>query len=141
MKTFRVDEEKWKERQQKKKGRYVTPLRKPFVFKKSNKKVETSVPVGPIGDQKSSPLPSSSLQEDHEKTLDGKALPADISNKPQEPSKTPLTTQHQLTSLWKRRNAEVVVSVIPTQNTGQTIIIRHKELRTLQPHRWLYGDV
>ncbi|XDV34076.1 hypothetical protein PO909_004282 [Leuciscus waleckii] len=47
----------------------------------------------------------------------------------------------QLTSWWKRKDTEVVVSVIPTQNIGQTIIVRHRELRTLQPHRWLYGEI
>ncbi|KAI4796472.1 hypothetical protein KUCAC02_026974 [Chaenocephalus aceratus] len=38
-KTFRVLVEKWKERKPKKKGRYVTAIRKPFPFKSLAKKV------------------------------------------------------------------------------------------------------
>ncbi|XP_039657009.1 uncharacterized protein LOC120559388 [Perca fluviatilis] len=99
-KTYRVDQEKWKERQQKKRGRYVTPLRKPFHFKTSNKKVDSSVPDGAIGKPKSLPQPSSSVLGDHEETLDGKdVVHGDMSNKPQTPSKTSITPQHQLRRL------------------------------------------
>lgn len=35
----------------------------------------------------------------------------------------------QLTSWWKRKDTEVVVPVIPTQNIGQTIIVHHRELQ------------
>ncbi|KAA0706254.1 hypothetical protein E1301_Tti016251 [Triplophysa tibetana] len=42
LKSFQVELEKWKERRQKKRGRYVTPIRKAFPFKKP-KKVHSSV--------------------------------------------------------------------------------------------------
>ncbi|XP_039469891.1 uncharacterized protein LOC120440750 [Oreochromis aureus] len=48
-KKFRVDKEKWKERRQKKKGRYVTVLRKPFPFRRSTKMVASSMaPSSPV---------------------------------------------------------------------------------------------
>ncbi|XP_034530086.1 uncharacterized protein LOC117805466 [Notolabrus celidotus] len=45
-KKFRVEIEKWKERQQRKRGRYVTAIRKPFPFRKSDKKGDASVTEG-----------------------------------------------------------------------------------------------
>lgn len=49
--------------------------------------------------------------------------------------------EFQLSSLWTKKDTEVVVSVLPTQTKGQTIIIHHSELRTLRPHQWLTGEV
>ncbi|XP_016405730.1 uncharacterized protein LOC107738494 isoform X1 [Sinocyclocheilus rhinocerous] len=138
-KTYRVEQERWKEKQQKKRGRYVTPIRKPFLFKTSNKK--SSVSEGPVANQSSPPQPRSSLEGDHEDIVDEKAVHGEISNKSKATVKTTATPQHQLTSLWKRRDTEVVVSVIPTQTKGTSMVIRHSELRTLQPHQWLTGEI
>ncbi|KAK7162417.1 hypothetical protein R3I93_006651 [Phoxinus phoxinus] len=77
--------------------------------------IKQEVPDGAIGKQKSSPPSSSSLLGDHEETLDGKdVVHGDISNNLQKPSKTSISPQHQLTSWWKRKDTEVVVSVVPT---------------------------
>lgn len=42
-KTFRVEEEKWKEERQKKKERYATPVSKTFHCKGSTKKVDSAL--------------------------------------------------------------------------------------------------
>ncbi|KAJ8348799.1 hypothetical protein SKAU_G00273880 [Synaphobranchus kaupii] len=120
-KTFRVNKEKWKERQQKKRGRYVTAIRKPFPFKRSTKKVDSPVTEGSLGTHGdiSCQEPSSSLQGDHDNILEAQA---------------------GLTSLWKKKDTEVVVSVLPSQ-TKANIIIHHSELCTLRPHQWLTGEV
>lgn len=47
----------------------------------------------------------------------------------------------QRSSLWKRKDTEVVVSVLPTQTKGHNIIIHHSELCTLRPHQCLAGEV
>lgn len=47
----------------------------------------------------------------------------------------------QITLLWKKKDTEVVVAAVPTKNTGWTIAIHHREFRTLQPHKWLVGEV
>lgn len=47
----------------------------------------------------------------------------------------------QLSSLWKKRDTEVVVSVVPSQIRGNSYTIRHCDLRTLRPHQWLTGEV
>ncbi|XP_052394646.1 uncharacterized protein LOC127942748 isoform X1 [Carassius gibelio] len=120
-KTYRVEKEIWKEKQQKKRGRS-----KPFPFKTSKKK--SSVSEGPIGKQISPPQPRSSLEGDHENIVDIK-------------SKTTATPQNQLTTLWKRRDTEVVVSVVPTQTKVTSFIIHHSELCTLRPHQWLNGEI
>ena len=46
----------------------------------------------------------------------------------------------QLTSFWKGRATEVVVSVVPTQ-IGSSVLIRHSERQSLKPHQWLTGEV
>ncbi|XP_034552170.1 LOW QUALITY PROTEIN: protein mono-ADP-ribosyltransferase PARP9-like [Notolabrus celidotus] len=56
-------------------------------------------------------------------------------------SKKDLSAEEQLTSLWKRKDTEVVVSVLPSQTKGNSLNIHHSELRTLQPHRWLTGEI
>ncbi|KAL7370450.1 hypothetical protein ABVT39_000967 [Epinephelus coioides] len=67
-KRFRVDTERWKERKQKKRGKYVTAVKKPFPFKRSAKKVDSSVIQSPLGAQSdpSSQQPRSSVQGDNE---------------------------------------------------------------------------
>ncbi|XP_059376322.1 uncharacterized protein LOC132112707 isoform X31 [Carassius carassius] len=70
-KTYRVEKEIWKEKQQKKRGRYVSAIPKPFHFKTSKKK--SSVSEGPIGKQISPPQLRSSLEGDHENIVDNKA--------------------------------------------------------------------
>ncbi|XP_019215488.2 uncharacterized protein LOC109202448 [Oreochromis niloticus] len=111
-KKFRVDEEKWKERRQKKKGRYVTVLRKPFPFRRSTKMVASSM------------APSSPVQTGRVEDV------------------TLETPEFQeVLSLWKKRDTEVVVSVLPSKNHGTSIIIHHSDLRTLRPHLWLTGEV
>ena len=47
----------------------------------------------------------------------------------------------QLTSLWKKRATEVIVSVVPYQTRGHSLIIHHSELRSLRPHQRLTGEV
>ncbi|KAK0145752.1 Poly [ADP-ribose] polymerase 9 [Merluccius polli] len=47
----------------------------------------------------------------------------------------------QLTSLWKIKDTEVVVAVLPSHTRGNNLVIRHSELRSLRPHQWLTGEV
>ncbi|XP_034065286.1 uncharacterized protein LOC117541988 [Gymnodraco acuticeps] len=44
-------------------------------------------------------------------------------------------------SLWKKKDTEVVVSVVPTQIRGNSFTIRHSDMRTLRPHQWLTGEI
>ncbi|KAK1899355.1 120.7 kDa protein in NOF-FB transposable element [Dissostichus eleginoides] len=46
-----------------------------------------------------------------------------------------------LTSMWKRKDSEVVVAVLPSHIRGNNLLIHHSELRTLRPHQWLTGEV
>ncbi|XP_036067061.1 uncharacterized protein LOC112139312 isoform X2 [Oryzias melastigma] len=43
--------------------------------------------------------------------------------------------------MWKKKDCEVVVAVIPSQMKGQNILIHHSELCSLRPHQWLMGEV
>ncbi|XP_041847384.1 uncharacterized protein LOC121643866 isoform X1 [Melanotaenia boesemani] len=47
----------------------------------------------------------------------------------------------QLCTLWKKKDTEVVVSVIPSQHRGNNFVIHHSELRSLRPHQWLTGEI
>ncbi|XP_028443388.1 uncharacterized protein LOC114561531 [Perca flavescens] len=47
----------------------------------------------------------------------------------------------RLKEFWKRKDTEVVVSVVPSQITGNSILIHHSELRTLRPHFWRTGEI
>ncbi|XP_034059010.1 uncharacterized protein LOC117537777 [Gymnodraco acuticeps] len=47
----------------------------------------------------------------------------------------------ELTALWKKKDTEVVVSVVPTQIRGNSFTIRHSDMRTLRPHQWLTGEI
>ncbi|XP_038156924.1 uncharacterized protein LOC119793751 [Cyprinodon tularosa] len=47
----------------------------------------------------------------------------------------------QITLLWKKKDSEVVVAVIPSQTKGQNLLIHHSELCSLRPHQWLTGEV
>lgn len=46
-----------------------------------------------------------------------------------------------MTVLWKKRDTEVVVAVLPSQIKGRSIVIHHSELCSLRPHQWLTGEV
>ncbi|XP_045919921.1 uncharacterized protein LOC123979855 [Micropterus dolomieu] len=47
----------------------------------------------------------------------------------------------KLTLLWKKRDTEVVVALVPSQIKGRNILIHRSELRTLRPPQWLTGEV
>uniref|UniRef100_A0AAV2IYT7 Ubiquitin-like protease family profile domain-containing protein n=1 Tax=Knipowitschia caucasica TaxID=637954 RepID=A0AAV2IYT7_KNICA len=47
----------------------------------------------------------------------------------------------QLTWLWKNRSSEAIVSQIASQVQGNNFLIRHSDLQTLKPHKWLVGEV
>ncbi|KAG9261258.1 hypothetical protein AMEX_G26257 [Astyanax mexicanus] len=47
----------------------------------------------------------------------------------------------QLIFLWKKKETEVVVSVIQSQIKGNNFIIHHSELLSLQPHQWITGEI
>ncbi|CAB1427546.1 unnamed protein product, partial [Pleuronectes platessa] len=49
------------------------------------------------------------------------------------------TPQEEHTTLWKKKDTEDVVSVLPCQIKGNSLIIHHSELKSLQPHNWLIG--
>ncbi|XP_030614872.1 uncharacterized protein LOC115801250 [Archocentrus centrarchus] len=49
--------------------------------------------------------------------------------------------ESQLTQLWKKRDTEVVVAVVPSQIRGRSFVIHHSELCSLRPHQWLNGEV
>ncbi|XP_049333302.1 uncharacterized protein LOC125801146 isoform X2 [Astyanax mexicanus] len=115
-KTYRVQLEKWKERQQKKRGRYTSPIRKPFTFKSAIRKDDSPV----------------------SKTSIGKAQKKRQMKGEKKPEKSP---EEQLIFLWKKKETEVVVSVIQSQIKGNNFIIHHSELLSLQPHQWITGEV
>ncbi|KAI9517793.1 hypothetical protein NQZ68_000962 [Dissostichus eleginoides] len=46
----------------------------------------------------------------------------------------------KLTSMWKRKDSEVVVAVLRSHIRGNNLLIHHSELRTLRPHQWLTGE-
>ncbi|XP_032365949.1 uncharacterized protein LOC116684162 [Etheostoma spectabile] len=56
-------------------------------------------------------------------------------------SKCIVFSESQLNELWKKRDTEVVVSVVPSHITGNSILIHHSELRTLRPHFWITGEI
>ncbi|XP_049330090.1 uncharacterized protein LOC111193479 [Astyanax mexicanus] len=115
-KTYRVQLEKWKERQQKKRGRYTSPIRKPFTFKSAIRKDDSPV----------------------SKTSIGKAQKKRQMKGEKKPEKSP---EEQLIFLWKKKETEVVVSVIQSQIKGNNFIIHHSELLSLQPHQWITGEI
>ncbi|XP_026012681.1 uncharacterized protein LOC113015007 isoform X3 [Astatotilapia calliptera] len=47
----------------------------------------------------------------------------------------------QVTALWKRQETEIVVAVIPSQIKGNNFIVHHSELKSLEPHQWLTGEI
>ncbi|CAI5668374.1 unnamed protein product [Oreochromis niloticus] len=59
-------------------------------------------------------------------------------NQNEDPTRTSIS---QVTALWKRKQTEVVVAVIPSQIKGNNFIVHHSELKSLEPHRWLTGEI
>lgn len=47
----------------------------------------------------------------------------------------------QLQRLWTAHSTEVVVSLIQAGDKKDTIAIHHRELLSLRPHTWVYGEV
>ncbi|XP_028301308.1 uncharacterized protein LOC114462571 [Gouania willdenowi] len=47
----------------------------------------------------------------------------------------------ELTSLWKTKDSEVVIAVLPSHIRGNNLVIRNSELRSLRPHQWLNGKI
>ncbi|KAG8011589.1 hypothetical protein GBF38_003836 [Nibea albiflora] len=78
----RVEKERWKKKEKRRRGVYVAPRQKPFTYKNP-----------------------------------------------------------KLQALWRTKDTEVVIAVIPSQLRGQSFTIRHSELKTLCPHQWLVGEV
>ncbi|XP_030578943.1 uncharacterized protein LOC115775615 [Archocentrus centrarchus] len=113
-KSFRVETEKWKNKRSKRKGVYVSPLVTGLPLKKKkSEKVAQESPAPPERTQH--------LEENPAGLSEGTAL--------------------QVSTLWKKKTTEVVVSVVPSQIRGNNLVIRHSELLSLQPHSWLVGEV
>lgn len=47
----------------------------------------------------------------------------------------------QVLALWKKKASEVVVAVIHSHGKRVSHMLHHLELKTLQPHKWLMGEV
>ncbi|XP_030581573.1 uncharacterized protein LOC115777745 [Archocentrus centrarchus] len=113
-KSFRVETEKWKNKRSKRKGVYVSPLVTGLPLKKKkSEKVAQESPAPPERTQH--------LEENPAGLSEGTAL--------------------QVSTLWKKKTTEVVVSVVPSQIRGNNLVIRHSELLSLRPHSWLVGEV
>ncbi|KAJ4923070.1 hypothetical protein JOQ06_027806, partial [Pogonophryne albipinna] len=141
-KTHRVDVERWKQRRR---GVYVTPITKPFEFKKSKAKKVMKKILNPS-------LSTSNLKEAQEKHRDSfpQHTPSQLKSPHQstsvitdahEQKPSPEHVTSQLTSMWKRKDIEVVVAVLPSHIRGNPFLIHHSELPTLRPHQWLTGEV
>ncbi|KAF3846402.1 hypothetical protein F7725_003480 [Dissostichus mawsoni] len=131
--THRVDMERWKQRKQNRRGVYVTPINKPFVFRQHKKNLmqNTKTAKAPAPLQKQVPgqteahIPS---QDPKDKARQGQS------------SSTSKMTEHaeddaqggkvdassELIALWKKKDTEVVVSVVPTQIRGNSFTIHHR---------------
>ncbi|KAK7885890.1 hypothetical protein WMY93_025511 [Mugilogobius chulae] len=45
----------------------------------------------------------------------------------------------EVLKMWKKKDTEFIVSVITT-HPGWTLILRHRDFRTLRPNQWLVGE-
>ncbi|KAF3849403.1 hypothetical protein F7725_015900 [Dissostichus mawsoni] len=136
--THRVDMERWKQRKQNRRGVYVTPINKPFVFRQHKKNLmqNTKTAKAPAPLQKQ--VPGSKRQ--------GKTRSIFIHIKMTEHAEDDaqggkVDASSELIALWKKKDTEVVVSVVPTQIRGNSFTIRHSDMRTLRPHQWLTGEI
>ncbi|XP_041832373.1 uncharacterized protein LOC121634040 [Melanotaenia boesemani] len=128
-KTHRVDVERWKQKKQRRRGVYVSPISKPFHFQKKDMKQST---IPDVHEQQPSPQ--------HVPSQFDKEGPG-FATMPSDQKKLPIDQEEELTSLWKRKNTEVVVAVLPSHIRGNNLVIHHTDLRTLRPHQWLTGEV
>jgi len=47
----------------------------------------------------------------------------------------------QVKALWSKKACEIVVAIILSKDKKMSYILHHSELKTLQPHKWLMGEV
>ncbi|KAJ4926173.1 hypothetical protein JOQ06_008356 [Pogonophryne albipinna] len=147
-KTHRVDMERWKKRKQNRRGVYVTPINKPFVFRQHKKNLmqKTKTAKAPAPLQKQEPgeteahIPS---QDPKDKARQGQSSSTSEMTEHAEDDAQggKVDASSELTALWKKKDTEVVVSVVPTQIRGNSFTIRHSDMRTLRPHQWLTGEI
>ncbi|KAK5935551.1 hypothetical protein CgunFtcFv8_020904 [Champsocephalus gunnari] len=143
-KTHRVNMERWKKRKQNRRGVYVTPINKPFVFRQHKKNLmqKTKTAKAPAPLQKQEPgeteahIPS---QDPKDKTRQGQSSStSDMTEHAEDDAQGgKVDASSELTALWGKKDTEVVVSVVPTQIRGNSFTIRHSDMRTLRPHQWL----
>ncbi|XP_034058258.1 uncharacterized protein LOC117537216 [Gymnodraco acuticeps] len=147
-KTHRVDMERWKKRKQNRRGVYVTPINKPFVFRQHKKNLmqKTKTAKAPAPLQKQAPgeteahIPS---QDPKDKARQGQSSStSDMTEHAEDDAQGgKVDASSELTALWEKKDTEVVVSVVPTQIRGNSFTIRHSDMRTLRPHQWLTGEI
>ncbi|XP_034071046.1 uncharacterized protein LOC117545401 isoform X1 [Gymnodraco acuticeps] len=147
-KTHRVDMERWKKRKQNRRGVYVTPINKPFVFRQHKKNLmqKTKTAKAPAPLQKQAPgeteahIPS---QDPKDKARQGQSSStSDMTEHAEDDAQGgKVDASSELTALWKKKDTDVVVSVVPTQIRGNSFTIRHSDMRTLRPHQWLTGEI
>ncbi len=47
----------------------------------------------------------------------------------------------QIQALWSKKAREIVIAVIQSNDKKRSYTLNHSELKTLQPHKWLVGEV
>lgn len=47
----------------------------------------------------------------------------------------------QIQALWSKKACEIVIAVTQSNDKKRSYILHHSELKTLQPHKWLVGEV
>ncbi|KAI4799875.1 hypothetical protein KUCAC02_016414 [Chaenocephalus aceratus] len=148
-KTHRVDMERWKKRKQNRRGVYVTPINKPFVFRQHKKNVshaEDKTAKAPAPLQKQAPgeteahIPS---QDPKDKARQGQSSStSDLTEHAEDDAQGGnVDASSELTALWGKKDTEVEVSVVPTQIRGNSFTVGHSDMRTLRPHQWLTGEI
>uniref|UniRef100_A0A1A8B0C6 Ubiquitin-like protease family profile domain-containing protein n=1 Tax=Nothobranchius furzeri TaxID=105023 RepID=A0A1A8B0C6_NOTFU len=130
-KSYRVETEKWKKISRKQKGFYVTPQ----MGKQVKQDYQEEPPDLDVPTEQTEAVTTQSTED-----IEGWDL-QNNSRKVQEEEKGNTLDKLQVTALWKRKETEVVVAVIPSQIKGNNFIVHHSELKPLEPHQWLTGEV
>lgn len=47
----------------------------------------------------------------------------------------------QIQALWSKKACEIVIAVTQSNDKKRSYILHHSELKTLQPHKWLVGEI
>ncbi|KAF7211627.1 transcript variant X2 [Nothobranchius furzeri] len=130
-KSYRVETEKWKKISRKQKGFYVTPQ----MGKQVKQDYQEEPPDLDVPTEQTEAVTTQSTED-----IEGWDL-QNNSRKVQEEEKGNTLDKLQVTALWKRKETEVVVAVIPSQIKGNNFIVHHSELKPLEPHQWLTGEI